>query len=165
YLSGPIPNSTGRFLVWYGNRSNCSVSPFACLDQDVTSGFGPETMTITQLSTAGPYYYSVNNYSGESPISQSGARVDVYINNALTQSFFAPAGNGSTWDVFQLNGTQVTAINTYGSVLGSRTPNVPGISASRAPAMQSTTLIHHTDADLIEQVKRLHPKRSRRPNQ
>ena len=158
YLSGPIPNSTSRFLVSYSNRSNCSASPFACLDQDVTSGFGPETVTITQI-TSGTYYYSVNNYSGNGPLSQSGARVDVYVNNALAQSFFVPSGsNGSTWNVFSLNGTVITPINTYGSVLTSRTPIVPGVSASRIPSTQSATVLPRTDAELIAEMVRRHPK-------
>ena len=165
YLSGPIAGSQSRFLVYYGSPQTCSVSPFACLDQDVTSGFGPETITISQM-TAGTYLYSVNNYSGSPPLSTSGARVDVYINNALQQSFFVPPNGTSsdlTWNVFSLNGSVITPINTYNGAVTSRTPNIPGISATVAPSHQSTMLTPRTDAALIDEMKRLHPKSGRTP--
>lgn len=163
YLSGPLPNSTSRFLVWYGSRGSLTSAPFAQLDQDVVSGFGPETITISQI-TPGTYYYSVDKYSGIGPLEQSGARVDVYLNNSLAQSFFVPAGSGNTWNVFSMTGTTITPLNTYGNVLTSVARNVPGISASRAALVQTTTL-QHSDADLIAEMSRRHPKSGRRSPQ
>ena len=119
HLTGPTgTDTTNRFHVYYGGRGSCTASPFACLDQDVTSGNGPETMTISQ-AFPGRYRYGVQNYSccgngGNSSdlgLSQSGAVVEVYISNVLVQSFAVPAGAGSFWTVFELNGTTVTPIN------------------------------------------------------
>ena len=119
HLTGPTGSDTvSRFHAYYAARGSCTSSPFACLDQDVTSGSGPETMTISQVFT-GRYRYGVQNYSccgngGNSTdlgLSQSGAVVDVYISNVLVQSFAVPGGAGSFWTVFDLNGTTITPIN------------------------------------------------------
>ena len=145
----------------YGNRGNCANPPYACLDVDVTDGFGPETITITQM-LAGNYRYTVNNYSGESPLDQSGARVDVYISNSLAQSFSVPAGSGDNWTVFDLNGTTITPINTIGSgQITSRIPNGPGIRPSRIPTSSPAVSSSRNDNALIADAIQRHPKRQR----
>ena len=159
YLTGPIASSTSRFTVYYGSRGNCSASPFACLDQDVTSGFGPETMTITSV-LPGIYRFTVNKYSGNGPLEQSGARVDVYIDGLFRQSFSVPAGSGNNWTVFELNGNQLTAINTIGNqAITSRTPLGPSVAGSRAPigsAARAPTA--PDDIALINEAIRRNPK-------
>lgn len=113
------PNSDGsRFHIYYAFRGSCTASPFACLDVDVTSGRGPETVTISQSRT-GAYRFYVNNYSaalnGSAPSSttlgSSNARVDVYIGNALARTFGVPNNAGSLWTVFELNGSTIVGIN------------------------------------------------------
>lgn len=155
YLTGPQANSTSRFTVWYGGRGNCSAPPYACLDQDVTSGFGPETITISQ-QLVGRYRYSVNHYSGSATISTSGARVDVYIGNTLVQSFSPPAGNGLDWTVFDLDGTTITPINTLGGPNRSLTPLGGAATASRSVTPGRANI--PDDNTVIEQLRSSKPK-------
>jgi hypothetical protein len=156
YLTGPDAVG-GRFLVSYYSTGNCQAAPFACLDNDVTGGNGPETITITQ-QLPGVYRYSVNNYSRSPDLSVSGARVDVYIDNALAQSFSVPSGSGLTWTVFELNGRIITPINTIGnqSPATARIPVGGGVSASRSPTGAARA---RDDTSLITQGSSTHPKR------
>lgn len=143
HLTGPIAGSSSRFHVWYVNEGSCTASPFACLDVDVVSGRGPETLTITQ-QTSGVYRFSVQNYSAagdgssasDATLASSGARVDLYINNALVQTFAVPSGAGSLWTVFELNGSTVTPINTIsaGPPPATRIGPTPPLSAARSDA-------------------------------
>ena len=159
YLTGPIASGTSRFTVYYGSQGNCSASPFACLDQDVTGGFGPETMTITNV-LPGIYRFTVNKYSGNGPLDQSGARVDVYIDGLFRQSFSVPAGSGRNWTVFELNGNQLTAINTIGDqAIASRTPLGSSATASRAPVGSAArTPAAQDDSAVIAEAIRRNPK-------
>ena len=162
YLSGPT-SSGNRFLVWYGDTGDCTATPFACLDNDVTSGSGPETITITQ-QLPGIYRYSVHRYSGSPALSQSGARVDLYINNALAQSFAVPAGSGDYWTVFELNGTVITPINTIGNSSNfARIPGGAGISASRIPTSAAGPSAARNDNARIQDANTRHPKRQATP--
>lgn len=159
HLTGPQGSS--RFHVYYSSTGNCNGTPFACLDHDVTSGFGPETMTISQPQS-GVYRYSVQNYSccsnGSSTsnlgLSTSAAHVAVYINNVLAQTFSVPSGAGSLWTVFELNGTTITPINQIsgGNVFSTSRIPTSGARESSAPTQP-------TDADVIRRDGARHPKR------
>lgn len=149
HLTGPTASSS-RFHVWYAGSGDCSAAPFACLDNDVTGGSGPETITITQ-TLAGVYRYSVQNYSaagnGSNPsdltLSNSGGRVDVYIGNVLAQTFAVPAGAGSLWTVFEMSGTTITPVNSISAgpvLLPSRIPLAGG---------SGSGTIRRTDATVI----------------
>jgi len=108
HLTGP-KESDGRFHIYYSSRGsrNLDNAPFAYLDRDDTSSFGPETITIGQLlsDTNNNYRYSVHNYSGgSSTLSQSGARVEVYGDgNQLLSTFNVPNQAGTLWTVFEIN--------------------------------------------------------------
>lgn len=156
YLTGP--SGTSRFTVFYGSSGSCTSAPFACLDRDVTGGFGPETMTISQVLT-GRYRFSVNNYSrgGLTDLSNSGARVDVYISNVLAQSFSVPAGSGYDWTVFDLDGSTITPINSVGGANRTNIPLPSGISASRAPSANGASA--RDDSAIIAEAIRKNPKR------
>lgn len=101
--------------IYFGNKMNCSITPFACLDHDDTSSYGPETVTISKW-TAGTYYYSVYHFSGAGSITTtSGAKVEVYFNNRLIREFYAPtSGSGRWWNLMSIDGTTktITVINT-----------------------------------------------------
>jgi hypothetical protein len=119
YLSGPLAGSSNRFLVGYfGEDGSLESSPFARLDVDVTTGFGPETITIQQ-QIAGVYRYFVHNYTGRfggSPfLRNSNARVDLYRGTTLVRQFNVPQQDGFWWTVFELNGETITTINTIGN--------------------------------------------------
>ncbi len=111
HLFGPIPSSTSRFHVYYSSKGSLTTSPFAQLDVDVRSGFGPETITIGQ-QFAGVYRYGVYNFSGDCCIRTSGARVDLYRGATLVRQFYPPQQEGRWWKVFELDGETITTVNT-----------------------------------------------------
>jgi hypothetical protein len=112
HLFGPLPGSTSRFHVYWGHLIE---SPYAQLDHDERSGFGPETITITQL-TPGQYTYSVHHYSGAGSIATSGALVRVFSGSQLVAQFTPPNQQGLTWNVFAYDGQTITPIQTMSSV-------------------------------------------------
>lgn len=91
------------------NQTGSLVSaPFANLDVDDTSSYGPEVVTLTQLMV-GTYKYSVFNYSSyaRGPIASSGARVELNI-PGRTLDLYVPPPTGETsstdwWNLFELD--------------------------------------------------------------
>jgi hypothetical protein len=118
----PTPSS-GFTEVYFGNRGSATSPPFATLDLDVTSGFGPETITIQQL-LPGQYTYAVHNFSNETPIANSGAVVQVLSPTGVVATFNVPQGSGRWWTVFTLNGSTgaITPVNTI-----SASPPLPSV--------------------------------------
>ena len=106
-----VPNGTE---ISYRSTGSLSASPFAQLDADDTTGFGPETVTISQLTT-GTYTFSVNALGGNFVPAETTVRV--YGSSGLLREFAAPAGSGDWWRVFTLNGATgaITTINTNGT--------------------------------------------------
>jgi hypothetical protein len=115
HLTGPLAASANRFHVFFGDPGSLVASPFARLDVDVTFGFGPETITMSQ-QIAGVYRYYVYNFSAETPLSASNARVDVYQGNTLVRQYFPPQQSGLFWTVFEISGSTITPIGTIGDV-------------------------------------------------
>ena len=92
------------YHVYFDNRGNITSEPFARLDYDITTGFGPETMTIYDL-WPGMYRYYVRNFSENPSISTSRAVVQVYGVDGLLNTFQVPSsGNGNYWHVCDVNG-------------------------------------------------------------
>jgi uncharacterized protein YfaP (DUF2135 family)/plastocyanin len=90
--------------VYYGNPGSCSTFPYACLDVDDTSSYGPETITIEQRYD-GIYVIGVNNFSGSPSLTESGARVQIYDSAGLVREFTVPTtGAGGWWYVCNLDG-------------------------------------------------------------
>jgi len=118
HLTGPILNSASRFHVFFGDTGSLAMAPFAALDNDEVFGFGPETITMSQ-QLAGVYRFYVNNFSLETPLRSSSARVDVYQGNTLFRQFFPPQQDGEYWTVFELDGTSLTTIGTIGNLMPS----------------------------------------------
>jgi hypothetical protein len=123
HLTGPIPNSSQRFEVFFGDPGSATSSPFAALDVDDTDAFGPETTTIYQ-QFSGVYRFFVHAFTCDMPndipcdlaLFNSGAQVQVFQGNALvaTYNVHDVTGNqtGRVWTVFELNGSTITPINT-----------------------------------------------------
>ena len=93
--------------VYYGNDGFLNTAPWAALDVDDVSSYGPEVITITRLMV-GTYRYSVNNYSGQGSafISASGARVELNIPGRSVELFAPPSGDTSTtnwWNLFEFD--------------------------------------------------------------
>lgn len=91
--------------ISYTNRGNLESEPFANLDVDDTSSFGPEVITVVR-PRVGTYRYFVDNFSEVEPgISGSPARVELTV-NGNARVFTPPTGEqaGSTnyWSVFDI---------------------------------------------------------------
>lgn len=115
HLNTPPINGQSHH-IFFANRGSTTQSPFASLDVDDVTSFGPETITITQ-GFAGTYNYYVHHFSGSSTISQSGARVDVFDQTGLIMSFTPPEdctqfGVDANWFVFNYDGgaKQITPV-------------------------------------------------------
>ncbi|OWA53133.1 hypothetical protein BV898_17566 [Hypsibius exemplaris] len=115
HLTGPIPGS-GRFHVFVNSRGSNTSSPYALLDVDTASGYGPETLTITRQAI-GLYRFSVldNTNRGEQHsewLSNSGATVTL-IHAGVTRVFSVPQRRvGTLWTVFELDGRKIIPINS-----------------------------------------------------
>lgn len=103
----------------------------ATLDHDVTSGFGPETITIPN-QIAGTYHYVVHHFTGTSSIAATAPTVDVYRGAERIARFIAPpnqgCGIGDIWSVFDLDGATLTPLNYIscagtGVASGNRVPS------------------------------------------
>jgi len=98
--------------IYYGNTGDPNMYPYATLDNDVTSGYGPETITITQSSPEG-YKLYVYNYSQDPSITTSGAVLQAYSYGQPAFTVNVPVtGNGEYWHVADVNGQT----NTYNLV-------------------------------------------------
>ncbi|MCX7757824.1 MAG: PKD domain-containing protein [candidate division WOR-3 bacterium] len=105
------------YHVYYANRGRLSTTPYCSLDVDDVTGYGPEHITISQLSP-GTYKYAVHHYSGDSTIATSQAVVKVYRNGILTYTFTPPQTTCPTycyWYVFNIDGAtgNLTPVNIY----------------------------------------------------
>jgi putative cell wall-binding protein len=91
--------------IFYGARGSLDACPFANLDIDDTSGFGPETITVGQ-AVPGVYRYAVHNFSGGETLSQSNAIVQVFDSVGLVATFEVPQNGTSAetyWHVFDVD--------------------------------------------------------------
>lgn len=139
-LHAIVPDSLGALSeIYYSNPGDTATTQ---LDYDVTSGYGPETITIYKEFT-GTYTFGVVNYSagtGLTPdttvttLARSGAIVRVYDNNALLATYPVPNQAGTRWKVFSWNGTALTTINqmSYDTAgTGTFTVSRPGAGLSK----------------------------------
>lgn len=116
HLIAPLPNGESFHLYYPYAESNGShsYSSYFTLDLDDVTSYGPETTTIKQC-VDGKYYFYVNNFSGESPMISSSAKVEVYYGNDV-RTFNIPLdqGDGKYWNVFVLDteSNTITPINT-----------------------------------------------------
>lgn len=114
-----LPDETA---VFWGARGDCddenppSQPVGACLEQDSRDGYGPETMTITDLRGGGFYTLGAHRYDDptdtvtEPSIATSRARLHVYSDEGLQLEFRIPAGEeGQFWYVLDLDDTGLVA--------------------------------------------------------
>jgi hypothetical protein len=95
------------------SRGDCTTFPNACLESDYQQGYGPETVAIRQLEST-VYYFGVLNYyagyPGVPPITESQAKVRVYLETGTYYEFSVPTtGNGDFWYAFSMVSDGVTA--------------------------------------------------------
>lgn len=103
---GALPEDLDSYLVApdgsrinYQSTGSLAVAPYAALDVDDTSSFGPEVITVSRLMI-GTYKYAVNNYDGQETglISASGARVELSIPGRAVELFVPPSSAGERLD-------------------------------------------------------------------
>ena len=127
HLTGPSVDGNGQFHVWYANKDYIEGDQMAAnLDLDDTTSFGPETVTVYQMSTRGIYRYYVHDFTNKAngssrQMSDSGAQVNVYFGEVLYATFHVPADQaGTRWHVFDLDAGRkiLTPVNemAHGSV-------------------------------------------------
>jgi hypothetical protein len=90
--------------VYWSSKGSLSYSPWANLDTDDTSGFGPEVVSISNLRQ-GTYRYSIRHFTGDGTIATSGAEVNVVIPDTGIYRFTPPTGqptNATIWRVFDI---------------------------------------------------------------
>lgn len=101
--------------VYFSNKGSLTAEPFASLDVDDTSSFGPEVVTLTRLMV-GTYKYYINNFSGfnNGPIATSEARVELNIQGQPVQLITPPAtgeaASTNNWNVFEFDVSATCAI-------------------------------------------------------
>jgi hypothetical protein len=100
----------GRYHISY--RDMKQFEDKAILDRDDTDGKGPETVTINYLDTTGHYVYYVHDYTNREngdfkEFYKSRARVMVFNDHEMIESFEVPRGQGRVWKVFEIKGAQI----------------------------------------------------------
>lgn len=144
HLTGPLSNGS-RFHVYYRRMNAVDESnTVANLDRDDVTSYGPETVTLLQQRD-GVYRYTVHDYSNRyatdsKALSLSGAKVTVYVDGVYKNTFNVPTNVGGTiWSVFELNGTEITPINTM-----SYESDPSAVSASNSGTLSDVDIISAT---------------------
>jgi len=97
---------SGDYHIYYGSTGAAASEPFIFLDVDDRSSYGPETITIGQLSNT--CQFAVHNFSGQgggdTPLTGSDAHIDIYQGSTRIAYYDVPtSGSGVWWYVCDLN--------------------------------------------------------------
>lgn len=96
------------YHVYYANPGAITEAPYAFLDVDDVTSWGPEHIVIQQ-EFPGTYYYSVYHFAGDSNIPASGTVVSLLKPDRSVQEFTPPnqldTGQGWYWHVCTIDGT------------------------------------------------------------
>jgi len=94
----------GGAHVYYASKGSLSAEPFASLDVDDVTGFGPEVTTVRRPKV-GIYRFYLHNFSQTFSPGMTGSPTRVELNYVgRTVSFSPPAGEGNAlwWHLFDL---------------------------------------------------------------
>jgi hypothetical protein len=109
------------YHIYYGSQGSATTPPYAILDIDDVTSFGPETTTIYDLFS-GEYHYYIYNYSQSPAITTSNAVVQIFNESGLLHTLQVPtSGEGLYWDICTLNGN-----NGNISIINQITTTEPG---------------------------------------
>lgn len=116
------PDNTSH--IYFSRRGSEERFPYIQLDVDVTSGFGPETITVHQLIPEGTYTLAVHEYSNSSLLTSSGAVVDIFMDETgFAERVEVPTGsvgNRWYWEVLRMDG------NGNYQIVNNLLPSPPG---------------------------------------
>ena len=116
-LDAHLVKDNGYHISYRDART--SLDNTAWLDKDTVNGYGPETITVTQVDNRATYRFFVHNYSNrnavnDSRMSQSKATVRVYINNRFHASYHIEEGKtGTIWYVFDIVNGGIRPVNRF----------------------------------------------------
>jgi uncharacterized protein YfaP (DUF2135 family) len=110
---GPSPRDLDLHVAFpdhhiYWSEKDGPKGTDARLDVDQTQGFGPETITIDKKHSNASYVFAVHDFtdrlnSSTSGLSNSGAKVLVYIGQSLVRSYYVPKSmSGNLWTIFRI---------------------------------------------------------------
>jgi hypothetical protein len=108
--------SANPYHVYKTTMGSTTASPWARLDLNDTSGYGPENITVYKPYT-GTYTVAVYNTSTTN-IANTGAKVSYYLGPYLQTTWTVPTtGSGRWWKVATMNGRTgvMTTVNTVQS--------------------------------------------------
>jgi PKD repeat protein/C1A family cysteine protease len=112
HLKTPVIGSQQHHIFW-NSKGNSSSAPYAILDVDDVTSYGPETITLSKFYN-GTYNYYIHQYSSDGSLASSGAIIKVYGSQGLLQTLQVPTtGSGKYWHVFNIDGLtrQISIIN------------------------------------------------------
>lgn len=97
----PVSNP---YHIYFGDKGQIDGFPYAMLDLDDTTSYGPETTTMVR-NYDGTYQYAVHRFAGEGSLTTSDAIVEIYRGDALIQTVeVPPTGTGDWWVVATVDG-------------------------------------------------------------
>ena len=164
---GKYPSDLDSHLSFPGNHIffQRKEGSLANLDVDDTDSYGPETITIENKKFGETYHYFVHDYSNiKDPdsymLSESGAKVFVYVGQSLVKTYYIPKNKmGNVWNLFKINENgEIIDINN----IISKTEQEVGIEFSNDGAQseeyvsnddKKTALLLNKKGDLAYQAK------------
>ena len=90
-----------NFHVYYSNKGSITSEPYANLDTDDTTSYGPEVTSISKLRQ-GTYRYSVRHYAGNGTIATSGAAINAIIEGVGIYLYTPPEGQATGTDIWRV---------------------------------------------------------------
>jgi photosystem II stability/assembly factor-like uncharacterized protein len=127
------------YKVYYGSKGQSTTAPYATLDYDVTTGYGPETITIYN-SFSGTYKLYVNRYTSDALLNASNASVQIYSNSGLVQTITIPmSGEGVYWHVANIDGT-TKAITIVNQIISTEPTSLRGLKRPKPPTQFISTV-------------------------
>ena len=122
---GKAPRDLDSHMIFPGNNIffRNKKGTDAELDVDDTDSYGPETITLQKKHYGESYVYAVHDYSNSgypnsSELSNSEAKVFVYMGQSLVRTYYVPQNRtGNLWTVFRMTGSgDFQDINTFTGV-------------------------------------------------
>ena len=83
HLIGPGADGTPFHIAFYNKEESTNGMTYVDLDWDDTDSYRPETTTIRKL-VDGDYRFYIHNFSGDSSLRLSGAKVEVFKGDSKT---------------------------------------------------------------------------------
>ena len=109
HLEGTTKNGDEVSIYWMNPVATSGAKTIAQLDVDDRDGYGPETITLSELD--GTYQYRVHRFSSSGSLAMSGAVVKVYSGSSEPITISVPSDCDEWWDVFTIENGEIKNIN------------------------------------------------------